>query len=189
MMQTDLDNLRERIKRFNTQLGLNSGVGFSQTIRTDGTELTTTINGVKTLVQFTDEVETLAIWVWSFKDYLKEYALANGKVSKIVEDHVNSRWFLQIVSDLANRAKHGKLRESRSGKFACFAEAKISIPHESIGLINLMANEIIFNVIQSDNVEFSIPVNDKNAFEIGDGVEILNTAMEDWDDIYKVIIM
>jgi len=182
MPSTSIEDLRKRIARYEAKLKILHGEGYQQTYRvSDGTTQTTRVNGVKPLDDFRDEIETLAIWIWSLKDYLKEIVQGNGKDPRYVEIYVDSCWNLKVCSDLANGAKHNRLRTSRSKLFAKLMDVGMEIPGKSLEKITVLANELVFDIKDASQAEYEAPVEDKDGCLIGDAVEILSCAMQDWE--------
>ena len=78
---------------------------------------------------------TIWIWLLSMKDYLKTLCQNRGIARSRFEQIANVERPLSIAADIANRAKHGVLRQSRSGDFAKLQNVRISIPLTSLASI------------------------------------------------------
>lgn len=109
-----LNELRDRLLRLQRRLTVKDGIGSTWSAKTeDGTTHRYIINGVKSFDELTDEIETMFVWVWSFKDHLKAHARGLGKSDRWIEAEASADPSLSVCADIANRLKHGELRESR----------------------------------------------------------------------------
>jgi hypothetical protein len=88
----------------------------------DGTTVTWRFKNFASPQTVEGNVKSAAIWLWSLKDYLKSRITATGGRAQDVEDYVNRKKYLCVLADVANTAKHGRLRSSRTGRFirVCF---------------------------------------------------------------------
>lgn len=121
--------LRARIGRAIATAQWQAGKELNQSHEmADGSIRNYRINGIKSLEQFEDELLTLFIWTWSLKDYIKTNYEATGKNPALIEELVNNSKALQYVADVANQAKHGELRKSRSGQFATLQDLSFTVP-------------------------------------------------------------
>ncbi|MEI7462192.1 MAG: hypothetical protein WCK15_22590 [Pirellula sp.] len=69
------------------------------------------------------------------KDYLKTLCASRGVAASRIEHIANAERLLSITADIANRAKHGVLKESRSGDFARLQNVIISVPQSALARI------------------------------------------------------
>jgi hypothetical protein len=136
--------------------------------------------GVKAPEQLEDDFLNLFIWMWSLKDYLKTCFEANGLSGNVVENEVNRCPALMYVADIANRAKHGVLRESRSGEFAELVDVGFTAPQDSIKLITIAGPEatIDFKDLQMVNIHATVAT--KAGMRL-DALCVLNEAMQCWE--------
>lgn len=179
----DLKLLEARVSRITGHLEEKSGVGFSQSHTfPDGHTHHYKINGVKSLERFEDELLTAFIWVWNMKDYLKTIALANCQAPEEIENIVNASSPLQLVSDVANRAKHGYLRKSRSGQFAMLDGVSISIPQQAISRISVGAFDVSADVSDASLVEFKASILSQSGVTLGEANNILSEALAVWEN-------
>ena len=72
------------------------------------------VANIKHLEEHEDNVHELLLWLWNFKEYLKNKLISLNKDTKRLEELINDDKNLVIVADLANWLKHGELRNSRS---------------------------------------------------------------------------
>ncbi len=90
MNNSDLENIFDRIKRLSKKIDRIDlcTQGWDCTL-SDGRQATYIINNIKDLKQIEDELTTLFIWTWSFKDYVKEYLIANNINPKKIESYID----------------------------------------------------------------------------------------------------
>src|SRR5713101_5140522 len=127
MHVSELKTLSQRIQKLHQQLAKSDGGGLLHESYDDGLTVTWRFDNVASPQEIQERVETLAIWLWSFKDYLKAHIKATGGTENVVETYVNSCRYLPLCADIANSAKHGNLGKSRSGRFARIAETVITV--------------------------------------------------------------
>lgn len=142
------------------------------------------MSGVKSPEQLEDELLGLFIWVWSVKDHLKEICKANLLDPQEIEDLVNRNTSLQFVSDIANRAKHGELRTSRSGKFAGLVDVGLTVPQDAISGISVGAFHVAVDVSKPVNVELHARVRAHGGFD-ADAFAVLADAISTWEVALK----
>jgi hypothetical protein len=176
-----LSELRARIQRGLSTVHVKASAGFTNSFwMEDGNKHHYSAFGVKSPEQLNDELLNLFVWVWSFKDYLKNAFLNSGLDAQIVEETVNKRACLQYVADVANAAKHGKLRESRSGKFAELADVGWSVPQHAIQKISVGAFNVDIHVHNPHAVELHASIKPR----VGDALDafrVLEDAMSVWE--------
>jgi len=176
-----LEALRSRIRRTESAAREPAAAGHEQThTLKDGTTHKYTIGGIKSPEQLQDEVLTLFVWVWSLKDYLKEAYKTKNLDPQLVEDAVNQCTALQYVADIANRAKHGVLRDSRSGKFAELVDVGFTVPQTAIGKITIGAFSVGVDVSKPEEVEFHAFVKPKDEEPV-DAFVTLTEALNAWE--------
>ena len=176
-----LTSLRSRIARLMALAQTQSAAGFEQSLlREDGTTHTYSISGLKSPDQLEDELLSLFVWVWSFKDHLKEAFRARGWRVQDVEAVANGSLPLLLVSDVANRAKHGELRQSRSGKSAELVGVGWTIPQSSLSKISFGAFSIGVDVQKPEDVQLRAKVRLNDGEEI-DAFCVLEDAIADWE--------
>ena len=149
--------------------------------RDDGSTVTWRFKNALSPQQVQRDVETGSVWLWSLKDYLKEYLSDAGRNPQDVEAHVDSTKFLPILADVANSAKHGNLRRSRSGRFAYISGSSMSV-NSKIQMQVSDASDAEVEVILGDAkaVKYKIPVLDQNNKYVGDGIVLLRNALVEW---------
>jgi len=176
-----LDALRARIQRALTAVQRRAADGFFQShVLDDGQRHNYSVTGIKSPEQLEDELLTLFVWVWSLKDHLKNTYRLRNLDSRVVEDVVNDCVPLQYVSDIANRAKHGDLRESRSGHFAALTDVGITIPQSAISAITVGAFNVGVDVAKPNEAELRASVQPQGKAPL-DAFAVLTNAIEAWE--------
>ncbi|EKJ99357.1 hypothetical protein RBSH_05331 [Rhodopirellula baltica SH28] len=160
----DFTQLRSRIERAHATIHAKAHVGFAkQQVAQDGSSCSIDVRGVKSPEQLEDEILNLFIWVWSMKDYLKELCRHGNVNPKKIEDLVNTESSLMIAADIANRSKHGELRQSRTGEFAKLQDVQIALPQNIIQSIGFHDSTIQIEVAIPDDAELNATI----AFDSG----------------------
>ena len=188
MFPADLDAIRSRIFRAIGTVQNASGAGYETSYQAEGTDFTTHFRavGMKAPEQLEDDFLNLFIWVWSLKDYLKTYFEARGLRGSIVEDEVNRCLALKYVADIANRAKHGVLRESRSNEFAELVDIGFNAPQNSIEQITVAGPEVTLHAKDPQMLHIHATVATKAGVRI-DALAVLSEAMQCWEkNVQKV---
>ena len=182
MTEHELHSALSRLQRFFNKVKEKSGIGFVDIYELDDGDLHIhKVTGIKSGIDFEDELVNAITWAWNIKDYLKETAKARKRSPKDIEKLIDREPSLQLLSDLANGVKHGKLRESRSGRFAYLGLVKISFPQKSIASITFHAKEVDTEICNSELVEFTAPVHCNTGEIIGEAGEILMDAVSIWE--------
>lgn len=176
-----LESIRSRIRRAEAIARQPAATGFEQTHKLeDGTTHEYSVSGIKSPEQLEDELLALFVWAWSLKDHLKELYKAKKLEPRHVETVVNQHLALQYVADIANRAKHGVLRESRSGKFAELVDVGFTVPQTAIDKITVGAFSVGVDVARPSEVElhaFVKPIDGQTVDAFG----ILAEAISIWE--------
>jgi len=182
MTPADLDAIRSRIRRAIGTVQYASGAGYETSYQAEGTDFTTHFRavGIKAPEQLEDDFLNLFIWVWSLKDHLKTCFEASGLRGGIVEDEVNHCPALKYVADIANRAKHGVLRESRSNEFAELVDVGFNAPQNSIEQITVAGPEVTLRLKEPQMVQIHATVATKAGVRL-DALAVLNEAMQCWE--------
>lgn len=181
MLTMDIEELILRIRRIANLLNEKYGDGIQlEVITPESNKFFYEIKGVKSLAVYKDEILSLAIWVWSFKDYIKEILRNTGRDYRDVENLVNNDNNLQVCADIANRAKHLKLKISRSGLFPKWTEPNASVKFKrsdpSIDSISFTKNKVTLDVRKNEYVDYSLPIYDSNNNHIGNAEDIIKDA-------------
>lgn len=180
--QRDLDDLRGRISRLSRKLNQKGGEGFSRAHAfPDGSTHRYRVTGVKQTEEVEDELIATFVWIWSVKDYLKELARQRGKNPEGVENIVNAYPALQIVADIANGAKHGKLKDSRSGRFPRLSRTTLVVPREALSSLTFAAQEVTIAVGNADKTRFETAVKADDGEKLGEAAAILSAALHVWE--------
>jgi hypothetical protein len=178
----NLNDMRDRIGRAFGAVKDASGPGYQISFQTTGTEFITNFQaiGVKGLEQSRDDFLNLFIWTWNLKDYLKSGFEARGLSRQEVENQVNQCSALKYVADIANRAKHGSLRESRSGQFAELVNVGHKMAQDSIEQITVTGSDVILHTKNSGLIQIYATVATNNGTRL-DALAVLNDAMACWE--------
>ena len=183
-----LNELRARLWRLQQRLGVNEGIGSTWSAKTsDRATHKYILNGVKSFYELTDEIETMFVWVWSFKDHLKGHARNLGKSDRWVEAEASADLALSVCADIANRLKHGELRDSRSMKNPRLGSLTYSVPQEAMGKLTVRAFELEFDVSKADLVSFEMPIIDRQGRVLGDAFEFLEKGTAHWEQLLQRI--
>lgn len=103
-----------------------------------------------------------------------------GLRGRDVEDEANQCQALKYVADIANRAKHGELRESRSGDFAELIDVGFNAPRECIERIEIAGPDITLHIKDPQMVSIHATVATKSGGRY-EALAILTEAMEVWE--------
>ena len=153
MSPADLQILRDRIQRALKTVNRRAGDGYEESLLlSDGMVHHYSIKGVKSLAQLEDELLGLFKLVWDMKDYLKEVFKAQGRRANKIEEIVNTCEPLQLIADVANRAKHGVLRDRRSKHPAVLVGIGIEIPQTSMKKMTFEAFSVELDVKNPENI-------------------------------------
>ena len=182
MTPADLDALRSRIGRAFGAVQNPCGAGYQTSYQAAGTDFTTNFRavGVKAPEQLQDDFLNLFIWTWSLKDYLKSGFEAKGLCGRAVEDEVNQCPALTYVADIANRAKHGSLRESRSGRFAELVDVGFDAPQDSIERITVAGQDVTLHIKNPHLIQIHATVATNTGTQL-DALAVLNDGMFCWE--------
>jgi hypothetical protein len=187
MNTKQIDRLFDRMRRLSESLHIKAGpgTGWSYTLPT-GEQQTYHITNVRGPDELEDNFANLAVWVWSVKDYIKEFAVVQGFSASLVEKYVNKNSDLCLCADIANLFKHGKLRTSRSGKFPQPMDVRYRIPHTAMKKLTFTGgNELEIDVKDPAGVDISLPIQDADGNDLGDGFELLKSGLAAWDKLYS----
>lgn len=182
MSPADLDSITGRIRRAFDSAQTVCGAGYQTSYVARGTDFTTYFfaEGVKSPKQLEDDFINLFVWTWSLKDHLKERFKNAGLPGQLVEAEVNACVALTHVADIANRAKHGVLRESRSGAFAELVDVGYSVPQQSIEQMVFAGPQVTVRVRNPQHVEIRAFVVTKDGVR-RNALEVLSEAMQCWE--------
>jgi hypothetical protein len=176
-----LASLRARIDRLAKTARLQVAEGFKQVrASADGSSQAYSFKGLKSPEQLEDELLSLFVWVWSLKDYLKGAYRDRGWKEQDVEGFVNTSLHLQLVSDLANKAKHATLTKSRSGEWAELIDVGWTVPQSAISSIQVGAASVHVDVHKAQEVVLRATVRLKSGAEF-DAFQVLDRAVVDWE--------
>ena len=181
MNKDNFVSLFERIQRVHNEVHQKANAGFSHShYSADGALTKIEVIGIKAPEVLEDQLLILFIWVWSMKDYLKTLCKERGIPGNRIEQIANTDRSLSIVADIANRAKHGVLKESRSGDFAKLQNVKISIPQSALSSIAFEYPTIRFTVDIPADAELFAEIGFDSGLAPIDAFQIADEAMKAW---------
>lgn len=182
MTPAAIDAMKDRIGRALLSAQRASGDSYQTSFRADGQDFTTnfTAVGVKAPEQLEDDFLALFVWVWSLKDYIKSAFEVRGLQGQIVEDEVNACAALRYVADIANRAKHGTLRKSRSGQHAELVDVGFDIPQAAIRKITVAGPDVTIDVGGPEQAEIHATVLTHDGVRFA-AITVLTEAMNCWE--------
>jgi hypothetical protein len=188
MQASELGELVSRIRRAMTRVDQRSGIGATWQVEIPdfGTQKYT-LNGVKDFAEMKDDIANLTIWIWSLKDYLKEWATENGHDPQMIEAFVNQNPELCLCADLANTFKHGSLDRQRSTAFSRIGDLQYTLQHDAGETITLLPYEVVVDVPRADKVEVTLPLLDDQDNEIGEACSVLDSSMKLWERLMASI--
>lgn len=174
--------MRNRIGRAFCAVRDASGTTYKTSYTTEGMDSTTHFQaiGVKSPDQLEDDFLNLFIWIWSLKDHLKNSFIEKGLGGQEIEDLVNNSHALSLVADIANRAKHGVLRQSWSADFAELVDVRFEAPKESIERIQFAGANVTLRMKNLHLVHIYGTVLTRSGRR-RDALEVLGEAMEIWE--------
>ena len=172
MTGSEIRELFERIGRLVAAAEQKSGDGTAlEYTFPDGETHRYVIRGLKSHAEIEDTAYNLLIWIWNAKDYLKRRAVTLGKDGRSLEKAVNIDVHLPLCADLANRLKHGELRQSRSGHHPRPGKISFAAPQASLGSLTFRAFEVELQMANPSLVQFYLPVFDHAGEQIGDAFD------------------
>ena len=181
MNKSDFAKLYDRVERSHDSVYSKASSGFVQSHkRPDGSSSHIEVVGIKPPEQLEDELLNLFIWLWSMKDYLKTLCATRGIAGNRIEHIANVERSLSIAADIANRAKHGVLRESRRGHFAKLQNVGISIPLAALASIAFHKPTIKFTVNIPENAELFAEIGFDSGLAPIDAFQTASQALSSW---------
>lgn len=178
----EFQRLQERVNRFRVVVETKAHPGYTEThALPDGSEHTYRVSGLKSPNQLEDELLSLFIWIWSMKDHLKELVRARGGDPKIIEKIADFELSLGISADIANRAKHGNLRDSRSGRFSRLTNVGITVPGTAISRIVVGAFDVGLDVSLPESASLHASIEFESGDSPIDAFTVAEEAMKAWE--------
>jgi len=188
----DLKKLVGRVERFRAKLQQKAGPGTSWDYTfPDGTKTTYAITKVQTPEELLDLFASLAIAIWSIKDYLSELSATFGTTPEAIEAYVDSDRYLPLCADLANLIKHGKLKKSRSGKWPDSVAPTYVVAHDPkapitpIKSLQFGAGSVTLDISDPELVEIKFKVRSTSGAELADGLVCLQYGIASWESFIK----
>jgi hypothetical protein len=184
MNKSEFSKIYERVKRTHDIVYRKASAGFSQTNQNpDGTSTHIEVAGLKSPETLEDELLNLFVWVWSMKDYLKTLCQDRGITGQKIENIANTNRSLSITADVANRAKHGQLTQSRSGDFARLQNVSVSIPQSAIASIAFEKQSVVIAVGIPENAELFAEIGFDSGLAPVDAFPIAVQALSAWETL------
>ena len=181
MNKSDFSKLFERVQRAHDAVYRKANSGFVQSLKhPNGSSTHLEMIGIKAPELLEDELLNLFIWIWSMKDYLKTLCETLGIAGSRIEQLANIERSLSIAADIANRAKHGVLRKSRSGDFAKLQNVRISIPHSAFASIAFHRPTVRITVNIPDDAELFAEIGFDSGLAPIDAFQTASQAFTAW---------
>ena len=189
MKLPEIQRLFARVGRITAQLNGKAGPGTAWNYTfPDGSTTTYVITNVKTPEEIEDQFANLSIWTWAIKDYFKALAPTFGTKPNAIEDFVNANPALPLCADIANRLKHGELKESRSGQFPVVGRPTYKVPQAAVASLLVTANNVKLDVADPELVEIEVSVTSQSGIALGDGFEFLRDGIAAWESLLKQLL-
>jgi hypothetical protein len=183
-----LQELQARIQRLQRQIDNNEGTHFEFKVEDScGSEQAYHFLGIKDPGDFKDQVVSLLISIWSFKDHftkaLVEEGVTKNRTRNYVFRAIRKSNALKIFIDLANAEKHSGLDcEGWSGRAPELTSVSLSIPVQSLDRLVFNANGLVVPcVAKPEQADYSINVIDENGHLLGNVMEIIGDALSAWE--------
>lgn len=138
------------------------------------------IGNIKNLKEHEDNIHELIIWLWNFKDYLKNEIKSLGGNPKDVEDKINKDKTLCIIADLANGLKHGEFDGSRSRLFPKLERTGVTAEQKDIESISLKENKVHIQLNDTNLIKPSTSVVSNDGGVLGEAENIALKAIDSW---------
>jgi hypothetical protein len=185
-----LEEIWQRIQRALNTIETKSGLSFNQAYVVNDISTSLKVTGIKSPEQLEDELLNIFIWLWSIKDYLKAAYKKLGLNSQVIEKLVDSKFNLQLISDIANRSKHGDLEKSRSKRYAVLTNVCIDVPSKAVSKITVEANTISLNINSAQETKFRARIEDMHGRDICDAFEVVSSGLEIWEaEVLKINLL
>lgn len=182
MTLDELELIRNRIQRAFNSVRADASSVFHTSYHAPSTDFVTnlTVFGIQSPDQLEDNFLNLFIWIWSLKDHLKACFETNGLNGRTIEEAVNRCPALTYVADIANRAKHGVLRASRSSVCAKLVDIGFEAPQTSIARIVVEGPIVTVYLKEIQNVEIQANIATSTGARF-DALSTLREAMDYWE--------
>jgi hypothetical protein len=149
------------------------------------------IRNIQSHLDVEDSVSNLLIWIWNSKDYLQHRLQARGFDPKYVKEYaeqfIDDNHQLAVCGDLAIRLKHGTPYRSRTKMFPRLGTVGYTIPQTAIRTLSFKAFEVDIDVGYPNEVEYRLPILDKDGLEMGDSLEFATAATSSLETLWKAI--
>lgn len=181
----EVQKLFDRAARVRDTLDQKAGPGAAWQVQVpDVPPHTVSIGAVKQPEIIEDDVAQLLIWCWSLKDYLKELAVAAGSQGKLVESFVDEHPELQLIADLANREKHGRIERSRSGFFPFMRRPSYHVDGKNVAQLGLVQDGVHIDPVDPEAVKVTIPILSEGGEVLGEALALLHAAFGLWEELF-----
>lgn len=182
----NLVELIGRIERVQARLGEKSGNIYSYSTNVHGVKQDYRILNIKNPEEYKDEIFSLLVWIWGYKDHIIKYLIEKGVAKNIADQsvlgHIRGSDSIKICMDVANAAKHSGL--DSNGWTALRPEVKevgFSVPLTSLSKFEF-GSDIVVDIAKPTDVNFHAKVRDRDGNYLGDAIEIMDKAMKDWEE-------
>jgi hypothetical protein len=178
----EVDRLLARARRLRDGIREMRGAGASWEFTfPDGITERYTIKGIRPVEDIEDDVETLFVWLWSTKDYLKELASTRGRNPDFIDNLMNRTPALCLVADIANRLKHSNPQRSRSGCWPRLERPEFRGHQSGVRSIEISTTGVAIEPTSPDAVELFYPVVDESGRLVADATVLLASAISYWE--------
>src|SRR5262245_27287880 len=178
----EVDDLIDRLRRLIRRSELSPGLGEAWSAEVPGHGMHTyRLTGMKSPSEIEDDLASLAVWVWSVKDYFKRLVESRGGDPAKVERYVNSNSDLKVCADIANTATHAHLDRSRTGQHLRAGRPRFEMPKEAVRSLTFLTREVHIDVSKPELVTFHYPVVDASGAEVGDAMAHLIAGVAAWE--------
>jgi len=181
----DFKKIFERAKRIRGRLEIKDGVGTNWSYTFENNESHEyVINGVKPPEEIQDDIESIFVWLWSLKDYVKKYSMKKGRPQNWLEEKINSDLSLCLCADIANSLKHGGLdRKTRTGKKPKLGPVTYSFGKDAMESLVFYAFKVETNIKNPEKVNLKMDVFDESGLIIGDAFGLIDYGINAWEAI------
>ncbi|MCP9932443.1 hypothetical protein KBZ08_00785 [Cyanobium sp. Candia 9D4] len=183
-----IEELRARTELLQRQVSTLSGGHFECTATLPNGNLQVYhYHGIKDPGGFRDQVVSLVISVWSFKDHfikaLAKRGISRTRCRNLVFRVIRKSRALIICLDLANAEKHSGLdNDGWSRMLPELGEVSFTIPNQSIDKLVFGADRsVVTSVAIPEEVHYSIPVVDHTGSLVGDAIDLVMNGLSAWE--------
>lgn len=182
MKQSEILEIEQRIARLFAGARLKKGGLQGWTARTsNGRDTTYEIRGLRDLTELEDTIANLFVWVWSYRDHLVEHLSFTEQERDTFFAEINQLAVFQIVADVANLLKHGKVSRPKTHHRPRLGRAQISFGKEALQALICWGDHFRIDIGDPERVEFALPVLDHAGSTLVDAFVLLESAISEWE--------